>query len=120
MKEHILIAGMNYEAFICRAHKCDYGRLGAKSDYFTNLLEIEDGRDLSFLSSPKKQLEAIKKYLDKAFTAFLKRKLTQEEKQSLVHLQGQINSVKFAKEIIPLVSQAVEITQRFKEYDLQI
>ena len=113
-----MLAGINYEALVCRAHQSDNSKAGAHSSNITNLLEMEDGRDLSFLGSKEKLLQKLKKYLVTALDKFLKRKITSHEKNVLTDLKNKINVASSAKELIPIVETAENVTQRFKEYSL--
>ena len=110
--------GSMYEIFICRAHRKQRHEI-TKADgaYMKNLINTENGQNLQRLTgSYEKQLEAIKKVMDKALDKYLKFKLTPEERQTLERLKSSLERATHSATLMSIVNEGINATQRFKDY----
>ncbi len=110
--------GLKYEFFIRRALKSkqDFSK-GADVSYMRNLINTENGMDLSRLvGSHEKQLEKIRKFMDKALDKYLKLKLTAEERLILERLKEELTYSFDSEALMAIVNEGLEATQRFKEH----
>ena len=106
--------------FIRRAHGCSREQKGASCDYFRNLQTTESGRlKMRGLGTADRQLAAVKGHLANAILAFLKprrgRKLTPDEAAQLEGVQLAIARSHSSADLIPLITQGLDITQPYKE-----
>lgn len=110
--------GIKYEFFIRRALKSnqDFSK-GADVSYMRNLINTEKGIDLSRLvGSQEKQIEKIRKFMNKALDKYLKLKLTAEERLILERLREQLAHSFDSQALMAIVNEGLETTQRFKEH----
>lgn len=106
---------MPYEYFIRRAFKCGYNEHQSKNSYFKNLIDTERGADLrSTVGSYEKQLNEIKRKIEKAILKFLKSKPTTFEKKRLVEMLNKLEILNSTAEILSLLEEGLEITKRYK------
>jgi hypothetical protein len=107
--------GTKYEMFIRRAHKCDRGmKHGADVAFLGHLIDTENQEPIAeFLPKFDKQFEPVKKYILKAIDKFLSRKPTEDEKNSLVSLREDTENASTSSEIVSIVENGLEITQRY-------
>lgn len=106
-----------YEAFIRRGLKCERDfKKGADKAFMKNLIDTEQRASWTkILGSYDKQLDKIKKYMNKAFTGYYKRKLTEEESNALVRLHERLDQAYHAQELVSICKEALEVTARLKE-----
>ena len=120
MSDNLYDAVVPYEWFICRAYKCiGQWKYGAHYRFMWNLVltERSGGRDRTIAALPKydKQLEKVKAYMNEALDKFLKEKLTADEKSKLHELKEQLVAAYSTAELMRIVEEGLEVTQRFKE-----
>ncbi len=118
MDSNAYVQGSSYEVFICRAHKKErHQAKGADGSYMKNLIDTESGQDLRRLvGSYEKQLEQIKKYMDKALDKYLKLKLTADERATIGRLKMSLVHAGDSQSLMAIVEAGIDATQRFKEY----
>lgn len=117
MDSHAYVQGSSYEVFISRAHKKERHQVpGADGSYMKNLINTENGEDLRRLvGSYEKQLEQIKKYMDKALDKYLKMKLTAEERAIMEQLKIRLVHAGDSRSLMAIVDAGIDASQRFKE-----
>ena len=99
---------MSYENFMKRAlQTSDTSKPGIHMSNMENLMNAEDGNNFSFLPSAEKQLENVKKHLNKAFTKFLKRNLPQEKKEKLQTLKDKIPFSYSSNDLLTIIEDAL-------------
>lgn len=109
--------GSFYEIFIKRAHRVYDGnsRNGGQGSYMKNLLDTADGQDLRRLAGTyEQQFAKVVGYMQKAIDKYLKMKLTQEERQAMELLDIQLKRATSAGQLMSIVQEGIEITQRLK------
>lgn len=118
MNGEIYAQGLQYEFFMRRALKVrqDHSK-GADDSYMRNLINTENGMDLTRLvGSHDKQMEKIKKFMGKALDKYLKLKLTPDERSTLEGLQQKLAVAYDSRSLMQIVEVGLETTQRFKEH----
>ncbi|MCF0058773.1 hypothetical protein [Dyadobacter sp. CY356] len=106
----------DYETFIRRAFKnvTSEGKNGEHGIQMTNLIDIEEGKDLSKLASSNiKQLEKVKGFIAKAISKFLKMSLDKKEKFEFLSMKSDLEKAKSSKDLIAIVARGLVITDRF-------
>jgi len=110
--------GIPYEAFMGRAFKCMERdtRKGTCGSIYELLIQLEDGTALYRKVSYAAQLEKLKKWLEKAINAFLKRKLDPAEQVLLRQLLFFLRSAQTSSDLELIIEKGLDVTQRFKIY----
>ncbi|WP_159474865.1 hypothetical protein [Dyadobacter sp. 3J3] len=106
----------DYETFIRRAFKnvTSEGKNGEHGIQMANLIDIEEGKDLSKLvSSNVKQLDKVKGYIAKAISKFLKMSLDKKEKFEFLSMKSDLEKATSSKDLIAIVARGLVITDRF-------
>jgi hypothetical protein len=110
--------GFNYEIFIARAHRV-YDRdakTGADVSYMKNLINTENGVDLSrLLGSYEKQFIKVKGFISKALDKYFKMELNDKERQELELLKTELSRASSSKDLIAIVNRGLDATERFIE-----
>jgi hypothetical protein len=108
--------GYDYETFIRRAFKnvTSEGKNGEHAVLMTNLIAIEEGKDLSKLASSNiKQLDKVKGYIAKAIGKFLKMSLDKKEKFEFLSMKSDLEKAASSTDLIAIVARGLVITSRF-------
>ena len=106
---------MMYEILIKRAYKSEVtSRNGGHLSNMRNLIDAENGIKHYKHATADKQLEKVKGYLTKAVHKFRAMKMTDEEKASLTHIQQLIDNAYSSDELLSIVDNLLDLTDRFK------
>lgn len=104
---------MSYEFFLARAYQFNKNLKRPSNQEFLNLIEAENGNRHSWLPKFDRQLDEIKKRLNKAVVIFISKSKDSLQIESLKNLQYQIENIKSYRDIPEIVSLGSEITQSF-------
>lgn len=110
--------GIMYEYFIRRAFNCDRGtRHGADVGFMRNLIDTENGASWmkNHRHSYEKQFAAVSTYIGKALEKFLKQNLKDDERAKLTELNERLAAASSSADLMAIVNEGLEATQRFKE-----
>ena len=110
--------GIPYEMLMLRAFKLVQrdAKRGTCGSIYEQLIRLEDGTALYRKVSPQKQLERVKKWIEKGINAFLKRRLRPEERQALEYLLVKLHSAYYSDELDIIISKALDVTQPYRDY----
>ncbi|MDR1504668.1 MAG: hypothetical protein LBT43_19640 [Prevotella sp.] len=104
-----------YENFITRAYKKgNNNENGAHASFMMNLIREEKGFHVATLPDITEQLISIKKYISDAIDVFLKKDVTDTEYESLIILKDKVKAAKNSSDLIQIINEGLEITDRFK------
>ncbi|GAB6122327.1 hypothetical protein [Dysgonomonas termitidis] len=104
-----------YEIFICRAFKCNNSKNGAHLSNMKNLIDAENGKLwVSHLPSASAQLITVKKYISNAIDEFLKKRLSNAERENLLKLKHIVELATSSSQLFQVIDEGLEITDRFK------
>lgn len=106
---------MSYEYFLARAFQFNQKLARPSNQEFLNLIEAENGNKHSWLPKFDKQLNDIKKRLDRAVLIFISKSKNDDQLEKLEDLKNQIFEITSSSDIPEIVSDGLEITQNFKK-----
>ena len=108
--------GISYENLICRAPRSQItSRNVVIISAYRNMVAINDG--IKFKNETfEKQFLILKQFLGKALSKFLKRSLTNSERNCISCLIQETNNAIFLQQVDMIIEKALIITDRFKEY----
>ena len=106
---------MSYEYFLARAYQFNKNLRRPSNQELLNLIEAENGNKHSWLPKYDKQLDEIKKRLNKAVEIFISKSKDNTQIESLKKLQYEIENIQSSQEIQEIVSLGSEITESFKK-----
>jgi len=110
--------GIMYEFFIRRAFNCDRGmRHGADVGFMRNLIDTENGASWmkGHRHSYEKQFATVSTYIGKALEKFLKQNLKEDERAKLTELSERLAVAASSVDLMAIVNEGLEATQRLKE-----
>lgn len=109
---------MSYEGFMRRAFKCSERSIskGTCCSIFEHLIMLENGTALYKDVSRQKQLENVKKWVEKGLKAFLKRNLLVDERQGLECLLANLPFATGSYDLNLTIEQALSITQPYNDW----
>ncbi len=118
MSAEVYVKSMSYEIFMCRAFKTsDRSKPGLDISYMKNLIDSENGEShVSHLPSFIKQLESIKKHMDKALDKLIARRRTEVKQLPLYNLQIRTRNAKTSNDLLAIIEEALSLTQDIKGY----
>ncbi|WP_277014098.1 hypothetical protein [Flavobacterium lindanitolerans] len=106
---------MSYEYFLVRAFQYNQKLTKSSNQEFLNLIEAENGNKHSWLPKFEKQLDDVKKRLDKAIVIFISKSKNNEQIRNLRHLQNEVYNITSYRDITKVVDYGLDITQSFKK-----
>lgn len=113
-KTEMIGFSMKYEKFICRAFKCERDKHGASADFFRIFAETEPNYKGTIPPSFEKQYSNLIKSLNKAIDKFVKSfEFSEDEKIQLENMKSRLEKTKSAEKIGEILTDGVEITQRY-------
>ena len=108
--------GISYENLICRALRSQItSRNVVIVSAYRNMVAINDGINFKNETS-EKQFHILKQFLGKALSKFLKRTLTNNERNCISSLIQETNNAIFLQQVDMIIEKALIKTDRFKEY----
>ena len=106
----------SYENLICRTFRSQItSRNVVIISAYRNMVAINDGIKYKNETS-EKQFLILKQFLGKALSKFLKRNLTNSERNCISSLIQETNNAIFLQQVDIIIEKALIITGRFKEY----
>lgn len=109
-------SGFSYERFMMRfMDTSDRRKPGVDVSYMRNLIDMENGEsNVKHLGSKEKQLERVKKYMDKAFIKKLKSIKVESDKKKLEVFHGQVHVAYSSDQLLEIIREAMDITTSSK------
>ncbi len=104
---------MNYEYFLKRAFKYNKSLRRPSNREYINLIYVENGTKYPGLPSFEKQLEDIKKRLNKAILIFISKSNDKEQIKKLEELDKRVSKISTYNDISEILNEGLEVTQNF-------
>ena len=106
---------MSYEYFLVRAFQFNKNLRRPSNQEFLNLIEAENGNRHSWLPKLDKQLDEIKKRLEKAILIFISKSSDESQIDILENLQNEVTEINSSKDISRIVKKGLDVTQSFRK-----
>ncbi|SDM65172.1 hypothetical protein SAMN05421823_11841 [Catalinimonas alkaloidigena] len=113
---HAFAGPESYQTFICRAYGCTpQQEKGAHLTFMSGLSQAEQGNaeSSSSLGDKETQLARVKDFMTGALDEFLKKGLTEPERQKLSRLRERTQEAATSAQLLTIIEEGLSVTIRF-------